>query len=422
MIDAIAITIFVLAYVAITFEHKLRMSRSAVALVAGALLWILIGTQAPGTALGHEIAETGADIFGIVIFLLAAMSLVEVLVHYRFFDSVRNRIESLGLGSRGLFVTIGWTTFALSAVLDNLTTTIVMVQIARRFYRGDALLRVAAVIVIAANAGGAFSPIGDVTTIMLWLAGKYSALEILTRGFLPAIALGAVSIWMCSRNASEPIAAEGSSASEGISRSERSVVALTFVSFALPIVVGFVGLPPYIGLLLGLGIVWAWIDLMKRLRPRPTHLDASLDALLRKADIASLAFFIGILLSVSALATLGILDRLANAAFGAAPDESRLIAGNVILGLLSAVLDNVPLTAIAIDMLRTTDTGIWVLLALTVGTGGSILVVGSAAGVVAMGMLPELTFARWLRIASVPALAGYFAAVAVWLLQRAILT
>lgn len=296
-----------------------------------------------------------------------------------------------------------------------------MIQIARRFYRGDGLVRIAAVIVIAANAGGAFSPIGDVTTIMLWLADKYTAYEIITRGVVPAAVLGLVAIWLLGRSAPPPIEPEPAAMSEGMSRSERSVVFLTFASFALPLGCGLIGLPPYVGLLLGLGLVWGWIDLMKRLRPRPTHLDASLDALLRKADIASLAFFIGILMSVSALAAMGILDRLAMAAFGPSPDESRLIVGNVALGLLSAVLDNVPLTAIAIDMLSTGDTGLWVLLALTVGTGGSILVVGSAAGVVAMGMLPELTFGRWVRIASLPALAGYFAAVAVWWLQRMLL-
>ena len=418
MLDAIAIAIFAAAYVAITLEHALRLNRAAVALIAGALLWLLIGLTPHADGIAAHVTEVGADIFGIVIFLLAAMSLVEILVHYRFFDSVRTRLATMGLGGTRLFVTIAWTTFFLSAVLDNLTTTIVMIQIARRFYRGEGLLRVGAVIVIAANAGGAFSPIGDVTTIMLWLAGKYTAAQIIANGLLPSVTLAGVAIWISSRAAIDPVPDDPRDELNTMSRSERSVVALTFASFSLPLAAGTLGLPPYLGLLLGLGIVWLWIDLMKRFRPRATHLEASLDELLRKADIASLTFFIGILLAVSALGALGILDRLALATFGPTPDETRLIAGSIILGLLSAVLDNVPLTAIAIDMLRTTDPDLWVLLALTVGTGGSILVVGSAAGVVAMGMLPELTFVRWLRIASLPALAGYFSAVAVWWLAR----
>ncbi len=181
------------------------------------------------------------------------------------------------------------------------------------------------------------------------------------------------------------------------------------------------GLPPYMGLLLGLGGVWLMIDLFKRYLPRTTHLTASIEDLIRKTDISSLKFFIGILLAVSALHTLGVLELLADTVYGHTPSIGSVIGGNISLGLLSAILDNVPLTAIAIQILNSTDSSLWVLLALTVGTGGSLLVIGSAAGVVAMGMIKELNFSSYFKLAFFPALAGYIAAIAVWMLQRWIL-
>ncbi len=418
-IQIAAFLFFVVGYAAITLEHRLGTSKSAIALLLGGVLWMVVAYQG-GDQVQGAIAHAGADIFGIIVFLLAAMSLVEVLVHYKFFDLIREKIFRMRLGERKQFAVLCTITFFLSAIIDNLTTTIVMVQIARKFFRGENLLLAGASIVIAANAGGAFSPIGDVTTIMLWLAGKFSAGELIAQAVLPCIVLFGVTLGMMYFKITPDSYDATDQVSVKLDRSEKRVIQCVFFAFALPVLMNFFHLPPYVGLLLGLAIVWIVIDAFKKIRPRTTHLEASIEDLIRKTDISSLKFFIGILLAVSALHTLGVLELFSHALYGQSPSTNEIVVGNILLGILSALVDNVPLTAIAIQVLETHDVGLWVLLAITVGTGGSLLVIGSAAGVVAMGMLKELTFEKYFKIAFAPALVGYVAALSVWWIQYAV--
>lgn len=415
MAQIFALIIFIFGYALITLEHKLKISKSAVALVTGSILWMIVAVS--HQHFEEELMHAGSEIFGLVVFLLAAMSLVEILVHYRFFDIIRGKLYKLGLSERKQFAVIATITFFLSAVVDNLTCTIVMVQIARNFFSGTNLIRAVAAIVIAANAGGAFSPIGDVTTIMIWLAEKFSAIEILTRGFLPSLTmLGVLIAFMYPKFRKDTDDTKTELVTK-LGKSEKIIIGGVFGSFVLPVIFNQIHLPPYLGLLLGLGIVWLIIDLFKQIRPKPTHLEASIDEFIKKTDIPSLKFFIGILLAVSALANLGILETASHYLYGEEGSLIRIVFGNIGLGFLSAIVDNVPLTAIAIDVLPTPDPNLWVLLALTVGTGGSLLVIGSAAGVIAMGMVKELSFGNYLKHAFVPALAGYIAGISVWAVQ-----
>lgn len=419
-IPFLAGAIFLIGYLGITLEHKTKVSKSAIALVVGCLLWIIVALINPGQ-FEHQLIESGAEIFGIVVFLLAAMALVEILVHYRFFDFLRGQLFKLHLNERSQMIVIAFITFFLSAIIDNLTTTIVMIQISRKFFKGENLLRAAALIVVAANAGGAFSPIGDVTTIMLWLGNKFSTDAIILKGFLPSFALFLTSLVLIVRKV---IPSEFDATDEVITklgRSEWMVIAMIFVSFSFPLLAGLVHLPAYVGLLLGFGIVWMITDVFKIIRPKATHLSASIDELIKKVDIASLKFFIGILLAVSALHALGILEVVSSHLFGETENFTRMIFGNIGLGLLSPIVDNVPLTAMAMDILKTTNESIWVLLALMVGTGGSMLAIGSAAGVVAMGMVKELHFGKYLSIATFPAFAGFVVCIGVWCVQYFIL-
>lgn len=420
MSTALAGLVFTLGYAAIALEHKLVLNKSALALLTGTVLWVIVAITHQGEAL-VGLGHAAGDIFSIVVFLLAAMSLVEVLVHYKFFDVIRGKLFKLRLSERRQFVVISFLSFILSAFLDNLTTTIVMIQISRRFFKGENLARIAANIIIAANAGGAFSPIGDVTTIMLWFAGKFNALEIISKGFLPSIALWIVATLIMQYGIKGETRDEEGDMVTKLTRSEKGIIGLVLVSFLLPVTMNAVGLPPYMGLLLGLALVWLAVDILKQISHRHTHLEASLDEMIRKTDVPSLKFFIGILFAVAALGELGVLQWLADALYGHAPSIGTMVAGNVGLGFLSAILDNVPLTAMAIKILPTTDAALWALLALTAGTGGSLLVIGSAAGVVAMGMIRELSFARYFRIGFVPALAGYLVAVGVWCAQYFVL-
>lgn len=418
-IQIIATAVFIIAYAAIALEHKLGLNKSAIALAAGGVLWLL-ASLASHDNLGQEIIHAGADVFAIVIFLLAAMTLVEILAHYRFFDVIRGKLYALKLDDSKQFLMLSAIAFFLSAIIDNLTTTIIMITIARQFFKGRNLLLMGAAIVIAANAGGAFSPIGDVTTVMLWFAGKFTASRIILEGFLPSLALWAVATGLMYRKLEANTADSNTEIVDKLLRSEKIIVVAVFVSFLLPLAMSAFKLPPYMGLLLGLGVVWIAIDLLKRFVPRPTHMSASIEELISKTDISSLKFFIGILLAVAALHSLGILEVLASMVYGHSPSMGTLVVGNVMLGLFSAILDNVPLTAMAIQILQSSSESLWVLLALSVGTGGSLLVIGSAAGVVAMGMLKDLNFGTYFRLAFFPALAGFATAIGVWALQYAL--
>lgn len=419
-IQWLAVAVFVVSYALIALEHKLKINKSAIALLAGTVLWLFVAIEEP-SVVGDHLKHAGSDVFAIIIFLLAAMSLVEVLAHYQFFDVIRGKLFALKLDERKQFLLILVLTFFLSAVIDNLTTTIIMIQIARKFFKDRNLLIAAAGIVIAANAGGAFSPIGDVTTIMLWFAEKFGTVEIIWKGILPSLTLLGVSAALLYRTIAPSTYDATTEIVTKLHRSEKIIITMIFCSFGLPLAVSLLGLPPYIGLIFGLGVVWIFIDAAKQMLPHKTHLSASIEEFIKRTDIPSLKFFAGILLAVAALHSLGILEKIAELIYGASPALGTMIAGNVGLGLLSAILDNVPLTAIAIQLLQTSNSSIWILLALTVGTGGSLLVIGSAAGVVAMGMLKELNFARYFRIAFIPALLGFGAAVGVWALQYVLL-
>src|SRR3989339_789823 len=410
------VTLFILGYCLITLEHKLKLNKSVTAAALGAGLWILI-TLVEGHDVEKALHPVAAETFALVVFLLSAMTLVEILVHYRFFDVLRTKLYSLGLNDYRQLWLISGMAFLFSAVLDNLTTTIVMVQIAHRFFKGKNLLIAASAIVLSANAGGAFSPIGDVTTIMIWLEGKFTALEIIAWGFLPSLALFAVSTYFLARQLSRSTSDIEPSTEERISlsRSEKSVITATFISFSFPLLAHVLGLPPYIGILFGVGMVGLLISLFVNVRPeRESHLSMDIQSLLARVDITSLVFFIGILFAVGALEHIGVLSSISHAVFGATPETWRLITGNVLLGAFSAIVDNIPLTAAALDILNTADPLIWVLLALSVGTGGSMLVIGSAAGVVAMGMVKEMTFKNYIRIATLPAALGFVACMLVW--------
>ena len=412
--------LFMLGYAAIALEHKLLLSKAALALLLGSTLWIIAALAGHGDVL-TGLTHAASDVFAIVIFLLAAMSLVEVLAHYRFFDVIRGKLDALRLDDARQFLAIALLTFVLSAFLDNLTTTIVMIQIARKFFKGENLLYVVAGIIIAANAGGAFSPIGDVTTIMLWFAKKFTSLEIIVKGFLPALALWIVSTVLLWRNITQSTRDDTNEVITHLSPSEKTIIGLVLVAFMLPVVMNVIGLPPYLGLLIGLGMVWFAVDACKRLYSHQTHLTASIDDMVKKVDIPSLQFFIGILFAVAALHQIGVLDWMTDVIYGHTPSARTVIVGNIGLGLLSAVFDNVPLTAMAVQILPVSDPSLWVLLALTVGTGGSLFVIGSAAGVVAMGMVRELNFAKYFKIAFIPATLGYAAAISVWSVQYFVL-
>lgn len=415
MITILSVAIFLLGYVAISQEHILKVSKTSISLILAIVLWLLV-VFGRLENVGLALAESAGEIFSLVIFLLSAMTLVEILTHYGLFDYIYARLLKLKLDDKAQFFIITFLAFIFSAFLDNLTTTIVFLQIASRFFSRKNLLKTSSAIVIAANAGGAFSPIGDVTTTMLWLANKFTAQTIITQAFLPSVVVFLVSSFLIGKSITTDTKDRIEKAIS-LGKVEWFIIVLCLLSFLLPLFMTAVHLPPYFGLLLGLGAIWLVVDLARLQRPNSTSLSTAIETFFQKTDIASIYFFIGILLAIGALRHLGVLDEISHRVFTSTPSTTRIIVGNVTIGGLSAIFDNIPLTAAAIDIVKTTDPSLWVLLALTVGIGGSMLLIGSAPGIIAMTIVKELTFSAYLKIATLPALAAFCLGILVWFLQ-----
>lgn len=418
MADLIAATLFAFGYVAISMEHRLFVNKAATSMLMAVALWLLASFYLPVEVLNLKLAASGSSIFSIIVFLISAMTLVEILLHYHLFDVIESRLRAKGWNQYHMALCLAFITYILSSFLPNLTTVIVSIQIARRLFKEQDLLRVGALIVIASNAGGGFSPIGDVNTLMLWFAHKFTAWQVVSQGILPSLLLLLISSFIILK----PLKGKALPESEcnlitKLSRSDRAVIIASIGAFFLPLVCSLFNLPAYMGLIAGLGFVWILIDIAKKVRPQATHLQADIKKFLQYSDIESIQFFLGILLAVGALDALGVLSRITNAVLGSAPDFFHVASAFVGLGIASAFIDNVPLTAAAINAISGVSANLWALLALSVTNGGSLLIIGSASGVVAMGMLPNLTFGKYMKLATIPVLIGFIIAIATWSIQ-----
>lgn len=421
LIGILAAAIFIFGYLLITMEQKFGTHKSAIALTLGGVLWVLaaLALRGHGEELDHALAHAGSEIFGIVAFLLAAMALIEILVHYRLFDLIRAKLIRMKITDSQQFIVILFITFFFSAILDNIAITIAMLQIARRFFVGRNMLLAAAGIVVAANAGGAWSPIGDITTILLWLGEKFTALEVIRYAFLPSFVMfGIVTALLYRKLDNTNFIKREEGDMVRLSRSEKLVIGTALSSFSLPLIMSFVGLPPYIGLLFGLGLTWSVIELAKNRRKKnTTHMTANIEELFKSVDLVSVKYIMGILLAVSALAAIGVLTWLSNVVVGDGASQTQLIAINMGMGLVSGIVDNASLVAIAMQTLPMTDPELWALTAIAAGNGGSLMIIASAAGVVAMGSYKQLNVTDYFKLATLPVAIGLLASFAVWFLQ-----
>lgn len=419
----ILIVIFVVAYAVIALEEPLKVSKSAAALVGAGVLWAVYALSNGNPELVDEqLSESLIGTAQIVFFLMGAMTVVEVVDAHDGFDVITSRLRARTLATLTMYICVA--TFLLSAVLDNLTTTIVMVSLLKRLLKErDDRLMLAGMIVISANAGGAWSPIGDVTTTMLWIGGQVTTGAIVTKLIVPSIVnmlvpLAIVS-WVLKGKPivapDTPVAVAG--APVGTAPFEKNLMfALGLaVLLAVPVFKGITHLPPFVGILLGLGVLWAVGDILHRKGPPAGRVTVA-DALAR-IDMAAIIFFIGILLAVATLEHAGVLATLArwlDTAIG------RLDIIVMIIGLVSAVVDNVPMVAAAIGMYsleaHPQDSFLWEFMAYCAGTGGSILIIGSAAGVAAMG-IEKIDFIWYVKRFSPLAIAGYVAGALVYIAQ-----
>jgi Na+/H+ antiporter NhaD/arsenite permease-like protein len=418
------VIVFVVVYAAIALEHPLSINKSASALVGAGLLWTIYAVQLGNPSLiGEQLSESLIATAQVVFFLMGAMAIVEVVDAHDGFEVITSRIKTTELSS--LMWLVGFVTFFLSAILDNLTTTIVMVSLMRKLLdKRDDRLFFAGIIVIAANAGGAWSPIGDVTTTMLWIGGQITTVEIIKGLFLPSlinlvIPLVVTSFWLKGQMVIPPTRADSQSAALPTSPFERQLMFYLGLGIlvAVPVFKTWTHLPPFMGILFGLGLLWLVGDLVHKEKPDGDKAHLSLGHAMTRIDMPSIVFFIGILLSVATLEHTHILSAVAQWLDNTVGRQDVIV---MIIGLVSAIVDNVPLVAASMGMYSfeqyPTDSFLWEFLAYCAGTGGSILIIGSAAGVAAMG-LEKIDFIWYLKKISGLALLGYFAGAIAYIIQ-----
>ena len=462
MITTIMIIVFVLGYFAIALEHPIKIDKAASALVIGGLGWALLaiglievidfeivankfnsfkewyGVKNPGKEISelkflkHELSHHLVDIAEILFFLLGAMTIVEVIDTHEGFSIITDKITT------NKKVALMWIlcaiTFFFSAALDNLTTSIVMAALLAKLIKDkNDLWMFAGMIILSANAGGAWSPIGDVTTIMLWIGGQVSADNIIVSVIVPSIVCALVPlIYLSFRlkgSVTRPVLSEFSDNNKISTTSfERNlifylgVLGLLFV----PVFKTITHLPPYVGMILSLGMLWTVTEIIHRNKSKEEKSQLSVISTLKKIDTATIFFFLGILLAVASLQSAGQLDIVASwldTTFDGQTENGVYII-NIIIGLLSSILDNVPLVAGAMGMYPIAETGLyaadgmfWEFLAYCAGTGGSVLIIGSAAGVAVMGIL-KIDFIWYLKNISLLALMGYLAGAATYILMQ----
>lgn len=458
------IMIFVLGYIAIALEHPIKINKAATALIIGTLTWVAYILGLPeilnmGLNRGwneflsanpnagnhdmirfvgeHEVLSHLSDTAAIIFFLLGAMTIVEIIDQHQGFKVITDKIKTTGFTK--LIWIISLLTFFLSSVLDNLTTTIVMVALLRKLVsEREQKWFIAGLIILAANAGGAWSPIGDVTTIMLWIGGQVSTIKIILKVFLPSlfsilIPLLIVTIFYRKHEVVRPKAIAADEVDFN-TRGERLGVLILGVGALLfvPVFKTITHLPPYMGMLLGLGVLWIVTEIIHRGKPHEHRKKLSVAGILTRVDVPTVLFFLGILMAVASLSSAGHLTLLSKWLDEKIGD---IYAINLIIGMLSSIVDNVPLVAGAMGMYNITTPEIlqtavdpgyvqffmqdglfWEFLAYCAGTGGSILIIGSAAGVAAMG-LEKIDFIWYLKKISWLAVIGYLSGAAVYWLQ-----
>ena len=423
------IIVFVVGYAAIALEHPIKIDKAASALITGVLVWTLfVFTGADSHFIEEELLHHLSEISSILFFLMGAMTIVELIDAHEGFAIITDKITTTKKVK--LLWIISVLTFFFSAALDNLTTSIVMISLLRKLI-GDKYDRwfFAGIVVVAANAGGAWSPIGDVTTTMLWIGGQLTTATIISTLFIPSLVAMVVPLLVLTftlkGNVARPITKEGlEHYINPTTAFERNLIFFLGLAGLLfvPIFKTVTHLPPFMGMMLSLGVMWAVTEVIHSSKNREDKSHLSVIGVLRKVDTASVLFFLGILLAVAGLQSAGHLAVMAgslNDAF-----DGNIYAINIVIGLLSSIVDNVPLVAGSMGMYEVAEAGVfaqdgvfWQFLAFCAGTGGSALIIGSAAGVAVMG-LEKIDFVWYLKKISILALIGYFAGAGTYILMQ----
>lgn len=421
---ALILTFAVLGYLGIIFEVPIKINKTISAIFTGALCWIIYAYfQYDGTnVIASELSTSFGSIAGLLIFLLGAMTIVELIDLHKGFTVITHRIRTQSVLK--LLWIIGTLAFFLSAVLDNLATTIIMVTILNKLLpKGETKMTLAGIVVIASNAGGAFSPIGDITTTLLWIGGQVSAFGIIKALFFPALANIVVPLIIASYNmrGSSNLKSQldmNKAVKEEKERGSLAILVTGVIALLMvPVIKTVTGLPPFIGVIMGLAVVAIASDIIHFSKPEEQKRHYSVSNALTKVDVNSIFYFMGILLLVSLLEKIHVLESLAVLMLAALNGSTDLMA--ILIGILSALIDNGSLVAATQGMFSLVDYPmdhkLWEFLALTAGTGGSMLIIGSAAGIAVMEK-EKITFLWYLKKISPLALAGFLSGIATFLL------
>lgn len=419
------VTIFIIGYITISAEAYVRINKAAIALLTGVLCWIVYILFSPNKqAVEGQLAERLGEFTGILFFLMSAMTIVELIDAHQGFDIIIKNIDQTK--RRNLAWIVSLITFFLSAILDNLTTSIVMVLLLRKLINSpNQRLVFTGMIIIAANAGGVWSPMGDITSTMLWI-GKQVTPHGLSKLFLPSLACLVVPLIMFTFKMKGKVNRPDLARNDqpiSFSKGHQYLVLISglLVLLSVPVLKMLTGLPPYMGILFGLGILWVITEIIHYNNEEGRH-ELTVANALRRIDTPSVLFFLGILLGIAALQSAGILQSTASWLDARLANKNILI---VFIGLLSSVVDNVPLVAATQAMYNLneypTDHQFWLFLTYCTGTGGSILLLGSAAGIAAMGM-EKISFVWYLKKITPIALVGFLAGIAVYFIQDYLLS
>eukprot|EP01026_Neomeris_dumetosa_P012490 TRINITY_DN1435_c0_g1_i11.p1 TRINITY_DN1435_c0_g1~~TRINITY_DN1435_c0_g1_i11.p1 ORF type:complete len:565 (+),score=84.30 TRINITY_DN1435_c0_g1_i11:935-2629(+) len=410
-LDLSMIAVFIFGYIGIIIEEELAFNKSGVALLMAVSLWTIRALAGEPGEVHHELEFAASEVSEIIFFLMGAMTIVEVVDAHQGFKIITDAISTKSRGT--LLWLVGVITFFMSAVLDNLTSTIVMVSLLRKLCPDPETRKaLGAVVVIAANAGGAWTPIGDVTTTMLWINGQITTLPTMRDLVFPSIVSLVIPMGLMGLLApefkGELDMQEKKQRDEMAPRGNLVFAAGVLSLLFVPVFKQLTGLPPYLGMLTGLGFIWVLTDAIHYGEERE---NLQVPQALSRIDTQGILFFLGILMSIASLDAAGILKDLA--AFLETHIPSQTIIASVI-GIASAVVDNVPLVAATMGMYDISvvpqDDQLWQLIAYCAGTGGSILIIGSAAGVAFMGM-EKVDFVWYVKKVSPWALAGYLAGI-----------
>ena len=421
MVTTLLITVFILGYIAIAFEHAIKLNKAASALIIGVLCWTIYILQSNTVeVVGEELLHHLGEISSILFFLLGAMTIVELIDSHDGFDLITQKINTTSKSK--LLLIIAVISFFLSALLDNLTTAIVMTSLSSKILsEKDDKLWFAGMIVIAANAGGAWSPLGDVTTTMLWIGGQITALNIMKQLILPSIAVCLFpALIIAYRFKDQQFQQNAETNGTAKEKKDGKTILFAGIGFLLfvPVFKTLTHLPPFMGMMLALGLMWIITTIIHKDKDDNVLEKFSVARALQKIDSTSILFFLGILLAVSALQSFGLLKQLAGGLTNTLKNDYLI---GTTLGLLSAIVDNVPLVAASQGMydlsVYPTDHPFWEFLALTTGTGGSAIIIGSAAGVAVMG-IEQINFMWYLKKISWLAIIGFAAGIIVFMLQR----